>query len=221
MDFKGVALDLQNKFTKTELKVYESIQCFDSIHLASMGHNDTEGYQIFTPEFIVKDMCAAIGDDILDFSKNVLEPTSGDGAFTVYILLRRLEKALKSDNFELDSLRALSTIYSIEMDKELIEKQRNNILTAITLFIKEHKLEVSEGYLDVFKCIIVKNFIWAMFNDDPDTQSMATFNGEVDIAFAMPNAEKNKANDNYLLMPVWSIDDNSITFHEEGVEQPW
>ena len=128
MDFKGVALDLQSKFSKTELKVYESIQCFDSIHLASMGHNDTEGYQIFTPEFIVKDMCAAIGDDIFDFSKNVLEPTSGDGAFTVYILLRRLEKALKGGNFELDSLRALSTIYSIEMDKELIEKQRNNIL---------------------------------------------------------------------------------------------
>ena len=220
MDFKGVALGLQSKFSKTELKVYESIQCFDSIHLASMGHNDTEGYQIFTPEFIVKDMCAAIGDDIFDFSKNVLEPTSGDGAFTVYIFLRRLEKALNGCNFELDSLRALSTIYSIEMDKELIEKQRNNILTAVTLFIQDHKIDVSEGFFDVFKCVIVKNFIWAMFNEDSDTSSMALLNGEVDIAFAMPNAEKNKKNDNYLLMPVWEINNDSIDFHEEGVEQP-
>ena len=73
MDFKVVSSALLSGFNKNELKVYESIQCFESIHLASMGHNDTEGYQIFTPEFIVKDMCAAIGDDILDFSKNVLE----------------------------------------------------------------------------------------------------------------------------------------------------
>lgn len=213
MDFKGVALDLQSKFSKTELKTYESIQCFDSIHLASMGHNDTEGYQIFTPEFIVKDMCAAIGDDIFDFSKNVLEPTSGDGAFTVYILLRRLEKALKGDNFELDSLRALSTIYSIEMDKELIEKQRNNILTAITLFIKDHKIEVSDGYFDVFKCIIVKNFIWAMFNSDSPIDA-GLFGTEV--AYDMPKAEKNIFEP--LDMPVWNISESNITVHEEGVE---
>ena len=213
MDFKGVALDLQSKFSKTELKTYESIQCFDSIHLASMGHNDTEGYQIFTPEFIVKDMCAAIGDDIFDFSKNVLEPTSGDGAFTVYILLRRLEKALKGDNFELDSLRALSTIYSIEMDKELIEKQRNNILTVITLFLKDHKIEVSDGYFDVFKCIIVKNFIWAMFNSDSPIDA-GLFGTEV--AYDMPKAEKNIFEP--LDMPVWNISESNITVHEEGVE---
>lgn len=213
MDFKGIALSLQSEFSKTELKVFESIHCFDSIHLASMGHNDTEGYQIFTPEFIVKDMCAAIGDDILDFSKNVLEPTSGDGAFTVYIFLRRLEKALKGDNFELDSLRALSTIYSIEMDKELIEKQRNNILTAITLFIKNHKVKVSEGYFDVFKCIITKNFIWAMFNSDNPIDA-GLFGTEV--AYEMPKAEKNVFNP--LNMPVWNISDNSIDVHEEGVE---
>jgi len=221
MDFKAVSSSLLSVFSKSELKIYESIQCFESIHLASMGHNDTEGYQIFTPEFIVKEMCEAIGDDIIDFSKNILEPTSGDGAFTVYIFMKRLGKAAKSNNFELNSLKALSTIYSIEMDEELVVKQRNNILTAADLFIKEHNIIVGEGYFDVLKCIITKNFLWAMFNDDQNTQSMATFNGEIDVAFAMPNAEKNKKNDNYLLMPVWDFDSNSITFHEEGVEQPW
>ena len=213
MDFKATASDLLSQFTKKELEIYNCIESFDCIHLASMGHNDTEGYQIFTPEFIVKDMCAAIGDDIFDFSKNVLEPTSGDGAFTVYILLRRLEKALKGGNFELDSLRAVSTIYSIEMDKELIEKQRNNILTAITLFIKDHKLEASEGYFDVFKCIIVKNFIWAMFNSDSPIDA-GLFGTEV--AYEMPKAEKNVFNP--LDMPVWDINENGISVHEEGVE---
>ncbi len=213
MDFSTVASHLLNNFSVDEIKAYNSIKTFDYIHLASMGHNDTEGYQIFTPEFIVKDMCAAIGDDIFDFSKNVLEPTSGDGAFTVYILLRRLEKALKGGNFELDSLRALSTIYSIEMDKELIKKQRNNILTAVSLFIKDHKIEVSEGYFEVFKCIIVKNFIWAMFNSDGPIDA-GLFGTEV--AYEMPKAEKNVFNP--LDMPVWDISDNAIIVHEEGVE---
>ena len=43
---------------------------------------------------------------------------------------------------------------------ELIEKQRNNIFTAITLFIKDKKLEVHEGYFDVFDK--VRNY----FNED-------------------------------------------------------
>lgn len=213
MDFKAVSSALLSGFNKNELKVYESIQCFESIHLASMGHNDTEGYQIFTPEFIVKDMCAAIGDDILDFTKNILEPTSGDGAFTVYIFLRRLEKALKGCNFELDSLRALSTIYSIEMDKELIEKQRNNILTAVTLFIKDYNIEVSDGYFDVFKCIIAKNFIWAMFNSD-NPIDVGLFGTEV--AYEMPKVGKDIFTP--IDMPVWDISENTITVHDEGVE---
>ena len=213
MVFEVIFSTLLNKFNKSELKSLESIQCFDNIRLASMGSNDKEGYQIFTPEFIVRDMCAAIGDDILDFSKTILEPTSGDGAFTVYILLRRLEKALKGNNFEIDSLKALSTIYSIEMDKELIEQQRNNILTAVTLFINDNNIEVSEGYYDVFKCIIVKNFIWAMFNSD-NPIDISIFGTE--IAYKMPKGKKNRFEPLY--MPVWEISENNITFHEEGVE---
>ena len=218
MDYSGIVARLKASYTKEQLKYYDQIVEFDSLKLASMGHNDTEGYQIFTPEFIVKDMCAAIGNDIFDFSKNVLEPTSGDGAFTVYILSKRLEKAFKGGNFELDSLRALSTIYSIEMDEELIIKQRNNVFTLFKLFTKKHKIEVADGYFEFVKCMILSNFMWAMFNEDPDTQSMALFNAEVDIAFAMPNAEKNKKNDNYLLMPVWEITESDIDVHEEGVE---
>ena len=217
-NYHSIVQRILNCFNKDELKVYKSLNSFDCLHLASMGHNDTEGYQIFTPEFIVKQMCDAIEDDILDFSINILEPTSGDGAFTVYILQKRLEKAYKEGNFELNSLKALSTLYSIEMDKELIEKQRNNIFTVFHLFIKEHNIQTNDGYLDLIKCIIAKNYLWAMFNVDRDTQTMARFNNEVDLAFAMPNAEKNKENDKYLLMPVWEINESNITLREEGVE---
>lgn len=213
MNYSGIVARLKASYTKEQLKYYDQIVEFDSLKLASMGHNDVEGYQIFTPEFIVKDMCAAIGDDIFDFSKNVLEPTSGDGAFTVYILNKRLEKALAGGNFELDSLRALSTIYSIEMDGELIVKQRNNIFTLLKLFTKEHGIELPDDYFGLVKCMTLANFMWAMFNSDNPIDA-GLFGTEV--AYKMPEAEKGKFKP--LDMPVWDISESDIDMHEEGVD---
>ena len=211
MNYQIVLDKIKSKFTKIQIKTFESISAFESLHLASMGHNDTEGYQIFTPEFIVKDMCLAIGDDVLDFSKNVLEPTSGDGAFTVYILQKRLESI--KENFELNSFKALSTIYSVEMDKELIEKQRNNIFTLVKLFIENNRITVNDLYFDVLKCIITTNFIWAMFNSD-NPIDIGLFGTEV--IYKMPEAERQ--NFKPLDFPVWDISENDIDYHEEGVD---
>ena len=211
VDFIKIVEDLKSKFTKTQLKTFDSIVAFDSLHLASMGHNDTEGYQIFTPDFIVRDMCAAIGGDVLDFNKTILEPTSGDGAFTTYILAKRLETI--KDNFEIESLKALSTIYSIEMDKELIEKQRNNIFTLVKLFIRDHNIVVNEAYFEIIKCIIVTNFIWGMFNSEFDNGGGLA---GIDVVYKMPDAEKEKYKS--LDFPVWNIDKDNIDYHEEGVD---
>lgn len=126
------------------------------------GSSDEEGYQIFTPEFIVNGMVDAIGKkEVLDFSKTILEPTSGDGAFTCRILLMRL-KTIK-DNYAINALKALSTIYSIEMDEELIIKQRNNIYTIVCDYADKKKIKDQK----FFKCledIIFTNFIWGMTN---------------------------------------------------------
>lgn len=213
IDFSKFIEKIKVGFKKEQLRTLASVVGFDSLKLASSGLNDIEGYQIFTPEFIVRDMCAAVGDDIFNFEKMVLEPTSGDGAFTTYILRKRLEKCLEFDNFEINSLKALSTIYSIEMDKELIEMQRNNIFTVMKLFITERNIKVHNSYLDLTKVIISTNFIWAMFNTD--SQDDFGLVG-LEVAYKMPNAEKGdlKALD----MPVWKIekDDTSLTY--EGVE---
>ena len=209
-DFSSFVNQIKSDFKKDQLKAFESIKAFDSLQLASMGHNDTEGYQIFTPDFIVKDMCQAIGPDIFDSSKTVLEPTSGDGAFTTYILQKRLEKI--NDNFEIESLKALSTIYSIEMDKELIEKQRNNIFTVVKSFVETRKIEVSPSYFDILKCIIVRNFMWAMSNTYRDEGLLLG----IDVAYKMPEAEK--GNLKPLDMPVWEISEKEINVHEEGVD---
>lgn len=212
---ESVAL-IKSKFNKTQLGDFDVIKELDEIKLASMGLNDTEGYQIFTPEFIVKDMVKCIGEDeVFDIEKTVLEPTSGDGAFTVYILYKRLSKIFAEDkeNFVIKSLKALSTIYSIEMDKGLIVKQRNNIFTCAKQFIANNKINVEDSYFDLVKCIIVTNFMWAMFNVDNLINEFSLFSPE--IAYKMPDAKK--GNFKSLDIPVWSIND-SIDVHYEGVD---
>lgn len=216
MNYFSIIKNIKSKFSNEELKDLTLVVGFDSLQLAAMGSNDIEGYQIFTPEFIVKDMCKVIGEkNIFDSSKTILEPTSGDGAFTVYILLKRLEKAFKDnkDNIEIEGLKALSTIYSNEMDKELIYKQRNNILTAFVDFAKKKKIKWTDNYLDLVKCIIVKNFTWGMFNSD-NSIDVGLFGTEV--IYKMPQAEK--GNYEAIDFPVWMISNDNIDFHMEGVE---
>ncbi len=197
-------------YKKEELKTFDSIKPFESLQLAELGSNDVEGFQVFTPQFIVKQMSQAVGDAILDSQKTVLEPTSGDGAFTTYILRARLDRI--TENFEIESLKALSTIYSIEMDKQLIEKQRNNILTVIKLLVAEKGIEVSPSYYEMVRCIIAANFMWAMFNSD------FGFGGGlagVDVAYKMPEAEKGKLKS--LPIPVWSISESGIFLNYDEV----
>lgn len=130
------------------------------------GVSDEEGYQIFTPEFIVKDMVNGIGKkEVLDFDKTILEPASGDGAFTCRILLMRL-KTIK-ENHARESLRALSTIYSVEMDEGLIKKQRDNIYTIMLGFADKHGIK-DPKWLACLEDIILSNFIWGKTNIESD-----------------------------------------------------
>lgn len=209
IDFSNSVSSVKAKFKKDQLKTCDSIMAYQQVDLASMGSNDTEGYQFFTPRFIVEQMTDAIGEDCLNFSKTILEPTSGDGAFTTYILSKRLDTI--NGCAEIESLRALSTIYSIEMDKRLVQKQRNNIFTVLCNWAKERKLEADSSFFDIAKCIITTNFIWAMFNSDIPIGGLFT-----EVAFKMPEAEKK--NYKSLDFPVWEITEEAVAFHYEGVE---
>ena len=204
---------IKNKFTERDFFDFNQITELEKIHLASMGLNDTEGYQVFTPRFIVEDMIKGIGEDVVfDISKTLLEPTSGDGAFTVYILNKRLERLWKNDktNFFINSLKALSTIYSVEMDESLIVKQRNNIFTCVKQFIKKKKIDLKPIYYEFIKCIIVKNFIWGRF----DTEIEGGLYG-VSVIYKMTEVEiKKNVNIDFA---VWSISNDLISYRNEGV----
>ena len=54
--------------------------------------------EVFTPEFIVKQMCDLCEPEISQINKKIFEPTCGNGNFLVEILRRKLEKIKKSKN---------------------------------------------------------------------------------------------------------------------------
>ena len=168
------------------------------------GSNDVDGFQIFTPEFIVNDMLKLIGNDnINDITKTVLEPASGDGAFTVRILESRLKKLKKDKDYIQKSLVALSTIYSIEMDYDLMQKQRNNIYSLLLKIAKMSKQEVTDDYKIVAKKIILTNFIWGETNIDQPLK----YKGEA-LGWYMPTREKGKSkktDKNRIQFANWSI----------------
>jgi len=85
-------------------------------------------------------------ENIKDISKTILEPTSGDGAFTVRILEMRLNSLLGDNEYLRKSLISLSTIFSIEMDNKLMAKQRNNIYTLLLIYAKKANLAISNDY---------------------------------------------------------------------------
>ena len=76
MDFIKIKKELLLKKSKEEIEQIESIESFDVLKLASMGSDDSEGYQIFTPDFVVEDMVKRLGLKLVtDFAKTILEPT--------------------------------------------------------------------------------------------------------------------------------------------------
>lgn len=148
--------------------------------LKAQGQKDELNTQIFTPSFIVEEMINLVGKEyVCDFSKTVLEPASGDGAFTTSILKSRLKSITKDDNFCHKSLLALATIYSLEIDEELVVEQRNNIFSVLCHYAARHNASLE--YYNLAKLIIAHNIIWAKteINDnqfgDSDAPDFGTY----------------------------------------------
>lgn len=160
--------------------------------LQRTGENKGDKVEIFTPYFVVKDMVGMIGNSyVCDINKTILEPASGDGAFTVYILDLRLKSLITDkDNYLQKSLMALSTIFSIEMNEKLIEKQRNNIYSLLCFVARETNIRLTPKYHKLAKEIITTNFIWGETNIKNKIQPNLL---GVEIGWYMPKAETPKA----------------------------
>jgi hypothetical protein len=148
------------------------------LDLSEYGINNT---QIFTRKVDIDKMLNSIG---LDYIKNpettILEPTSGDGAFTTRILELRLEafKENTIEQFLISSLKALSTIYSIEYELPSLEVQRNNMYTLMIKYLNEHLItdedkkyfgQKETQWKNTVKQVIFYNIIWGATSTKMDS----------------------------------------------------
>lgn len=144
--------------------------------MLSKGSNNNIN-QIFTRTEEVDIMISSIGENIIsDINTTVLEPTSGDGAFTVRILEKRLNNIMKSKDYFIQSIIALSTIYAIEYELETILIHRNNLFSLMLNKFDEvyssndSNIELfKEAYSLVIKRIIFENIVCGSFHTALDT----------------------------------------------------
>ncbi len=207
-----ISIAKKNKKMFSEIK---TIDLLDRVELQTCGNNKNfDNFQIFTPKFIVDGMIKAIGEGyVSDFNHTILEPTSGDGAFTCNIFELRLKNNISDDTKDIFTtlLRCLATIYSIEMDKDLIIKQKNNIYTIAKKFLSNKNILLNQDEDDFLKILISLNFIWGETNIKTEIKPLLC-----EVAYKMPNKGKNA--DISIDFPVWNFDNGKVSLHFEEPE---
>ena len=80
--------------------------------------------EVFTPDFIVKQMCDLCEPDISNPTKLVMEPTCGNGNFLVEILKRKLSNS----NSISKVLTSVFTTYGVDIQADNVEEAKARML---------------------------------------------------------------------------------------------
>lgn len=100
--------------------------------------------EVYTPSWLVKDMCNLIPQEIWDdIDKTFLEPACGNGNFLVEILNRKLNLC----NTYQDGLRALKSITGIDIQADNVEETKERLLN-IYQFKYSDGVETAKEILD-------------------------------------------------------------------------
>lgn len=89
--------------------------------------------EVYTPEWVVNDMLDMLKDEsdcdpYKDIDATFLEPAAGNGNFVVKILERKLAYAKTDD----EKLRALKSIYAVELLQDNVEEMKVRIRTIMS-----------------------------------------------------------------------------------------
>lgn len=112
----------------------------------------TENGEILTPEFIVDAMLDQF-PDIIDPSKKVLEPSCGEGIYLTRLYKRRIASGA-------DPFKSLQTLYGVDIDKENVNKTRQELAHIYLSATSPSSSPVSKEELIE---VLSKNFIVADF----------------------------------------------------------
>ena len=81
--------------------------------------------EVYTPDYIVKDMCDLIPSDVWDnIASTFLEPACGNGNFLVEILARKYERCKDVR----DGLVALSSVVGVDIQEDNCAETRERLL---------------------------------------------------------------------------------------------
>lgn len=104
--------------------------------------------EVFTPPHIVSDMCGIIPSDIWEnIESTFLEPTCGNGNFLVEILSRKLERCSTGQ----DCIKALESIYGIDILQDNVEESKQRMLNIIKsefgLFVVDKAKQILDSHI--------------------------------------------------------------------------
>lgn len=107
---------------------------------SSSGRDRTDT-EVFTPEWLVRDMCDILERESTDAftpGKTFLEPTCGDGNFVVEILRRKFERCVMRQDFT----AALKSVYGMDIQADNIAECIRRVTALCQQYFKPTKEEL-------------------------------------------------------------------------------
>lgn len=100
--------------------------------------------EVYTPQFIVKDMCDLIPSEIWEnIESSFLEPACGNGNFLVEILARKYERCASAK----DGLKALASVVGIDIQADNCQECRKRLLEQyIVCFPNANNIAIAMAY---------------------------------------------------------------------------
>ncbi len=123
--------------------------------------------EVFSPNFLVQKMCDQVDCAAVNLKHTILDPACGTGNFLCEILRRRLNH-LRSHTHSGDALaaqllRAMSTLYGIDILPDNVTSARNNLCKIIRSVIVVENIYLDYRFWPLIKLFLDRNIICADF----------------------------------------------------------
>lgn len=120
---------------------------------------------VYTSDTLVSNMLSCVGDEIERIDARVLEPACGDGNFLDAILKNKLNSVVKKYkhsrvDFEFYILRALMSLYGIEIEIQTVKTCQERLINTTRLFYcGEFCNEQWEAFLPLVEYVVHTNIL--------------------------------------------------------------
>ncbi len=136
--------------------------------------------EVFTPNSLVNKILSKLPEEAWEEDKTFLDPASGNGNFLIWILLIKISKGH-------ESLKALKTIYGLDIQCDNIKECRWRLLKVISLFT-----DIERKHID----IVFQNVRWIdNTRKYRNSEKLIWSNGSLDYDMSFKKNHNNKSID--------------------------